>query len=350
MPFGHTHLSHGFFMSPVSFTRDQAELLKAALPGLAAIGHGPGVDTGNPLVQAYCAHYGLDFSLQYPDMVHVLGTVSAVGFRIATQYWIPPQARGTLVVVHGYYDHVGIYNKVIAFALAQGLAVLAFDLPGHGLSSGEAAVIDSFDQYGDVLEAILLRTRALLPSPFHVLGQSTGGAVVLNHLWRYESVRAQPVFERIALCAPLILPRDWQRGRIAYALLHRFISYLPRGHSRSSHDPQFLRFIDEQDCLQSTRLSVRWVGAMKAWDQEFRGWAPLARELLVIQGSDDQTVDWRYNLAQIRQQLPAAKVLMIEDAGHQLVNEREDFREQVFVALRDYFCTMPSNPLPERTR
>lgn len=328
-------------MSPVSFTRHQADALQALLPDLEFVAGQEGIDSGNPLLATYLACYQLDFSAQYPGLIHALGAVNAGDFRIATQYWIPPQARGTLLVVHGYYDHTGIYDKVIAFGLARGLAVLAFDLPGHGLSSGERAAIESFDQYGDVLEAILQRAQQRLPSPWYALGQSTGGAVLLNHLWRYESRRPNPLLAKTALCAPLILPRGWTRGRWLYMLIHRFIRHLPRGPSRSSHDENFIRFLDEEDCLQSRFLSVRWVGAMKNWDAQFRGWQPLEKSLLVIQGTDDQTVAWRYNLDQLQGKLPQAQVKFIEGAGHQLVNERDDFREQVFVTLRDYFCTLP---------
>lgn len=336
-----TILNHGLFMSPVSFTRSQADALQALLPELDFVAGQEGVAPGHPLLESYLACYHLAFAARYPGLVHALGAVTLAGFRIATQYWIPPQARGTLLAVHGYYDHAGIYDKVVAFGLAQGLAVLVFDLPGHGLSTGEPVAIDSFDQYGDVLEAILQRARHRLPSPWYALGQSTGGAVLLNHLWRYESRRTEPLVRLTALCAPLILPRGWARGRWLYMLIHRFVRYLPRGPSRSSHDENFIRFLEQEDCLQSRYLSVRWVGAMKNWDAQFRRWQPLAKPVLIIQGTDDQTVAWRYNLNRLRDKLPNARVHFIEGAGHQLVNERDDFREQVFVTLRDYFCTLP---------
>lgn len=123
-------------------------------------------------------------------------------------------------------------------------------------------------------------------------------------------------------------------------LIHRFVRQLPRGPSRSSHDAEFISFLDEEDCLQSRFLSVRWVGAMKNWHAQFLRWQALDKPVLILQGTDDQTVAWRYNLGQIQSRLPQARVQFIEGAGHQLVNERDDFREQVFVTLRDYFCTL----------
>ena len=322
------------------FDRAARDLLLAQMPELR---FDPVRDThwcADPAVQVYLNYYDINFAQAMPGLVHGFGAIDAAGFRIATHYWLPANPKGTLVIVHGYYDHVGIYAKAIAFGLQQGLAVVAFDLPGHGLSSGEQAAIDSFDQYADVLDIILQLAQPLLPAPYYALGQSTGGSVLLNYLWRYDVGRGAPLLERIALCAPLILPKGWGSGRFIYTVMHRFIKRVPRGRSRNSHNADFIHFVDEQDCLQSRSLSVRWVGAMKAWDQQFATFAPLDRSVLVIQGTDDQTVAWRYNLKQLARKLPCAKLYFIEGAGHQLVNESDEYRQPVFAKLRDYFSTL----------
>lgn len=324
----------------VQFNHSQSEALLQQLPPLHFDLAQDCDWTSAPEVQTYLDFYDINFSRQMSGVSHGFGVIEAGGFRIATQYWMPIKPKGTLLVVHGYYDHVGIFGNAIEFGLQQGLAVLAFDLPGHGLSSGERVAIDSFDQYADVLDVVFNAAKTLLPSPYFALGQSTGGSVLLNYLWRYERERVVPRLERIALCAPLILPRGWGSGRILYALVHRFIKRLARGQSHSSHDPAFTHFVDEQDCLQSRTLSVQWVGAMKAWDAQFREFAPLPHNVLVIQGDEDMTVAWRYNLAQIQRALPNAQIAMIPGAGHQLVNETGVLRAQVFSAIAFYF----SNP------
>jgi lysophospholipase len=314
------------------------DFLRAHLPGLL---FSPAADANwatDATVQAYLDFYAINFARTHTGITHGFGAIDACGFRIATHYWLPENPKGTLVVVHGYYDHVGLFGNAIEFGLQQGFAVLAFDLPGHGLSSGEQVAIDSFDHYADVLDVILTIAQKLLPAPYFALGQSTGGSVLLNYLWRYDSARPAPWLARIALCAPLILPRGWRySGRFLYALVHSFIKRMPRGRSRNSHNPDFIRFVDELDCLQSRTLSVRWVGAMKAWDQQFRRFPPLEKSLLVIQGTDDLTVAWRYNLQQIWRALPNARIELIPGAGHQLVNESSDLRAQVFTAINRHF-------------
>jgi lysophospholipase len=175
------------------------------------------------------------------------------------------------------------------------------------------------------------------------LGQSTGSAIILNYLWRYAvSKNAVDIFDKIALCSPLVLARGWRgvyMGRFIYALLHHFVKVLNRGPSRSSHDQEFNKFIMQDDPLQAKYLSLRWVGAMKEWNHMFCKFAPLQKKVLVVQGTGDMTVDWQYNLPLIQRKLPNAKISMIADAGHQLVNESEHYRAQLFATLDQYYQT-----------
>lgn len=295
------------------------------------------------LAQAYLDFYHINFVREFSGVSHGFGRVDAAGFQIATHYWLPKNAAGTLVVMHGYYDHVGVFGHVIRFALARNLAVLAFDLPGHGLSSGEPAVIDSFNQYGDVFAEVVELSKTLLPQPLYALGQSTGCAVILNYMWRYATNKnAVDTFDKIALCSPLILARGWRgiyMGRFVYALVRHFVKVLNRGPSRSSHDQEFNKFIMQDDLLQAKYLSLRWVGAMKEWNHMFGNFSPLHKKILLVQGTGDMTVDWKYNVSLIQRKLPDTEISMITDAGHQLVNESDYYRRQLFAVLDHYFQT-----------
>jgi alpha-beta hydrolase superfamily lysophospholipase len=293
------------------------------------------------LVQTYLNDYGINFAKEFPEISHGFGCVNAAGFKIATQYWLPERAQGTLVVVHGYYDHLGVFDHAMRFALQHNLAVIGFDLPGHGLSSGEPAAIDSFDQYGDVLAKVLQQSAAIMPQPVYALGQSTGCAVLMNYLWRYaktQNTLAQ--FKKIAFCSPLVLPRGWrgiQMGSTVYGVLRHFVRQISRTFSQSSHDLEFNRFLKEQDPLQARTLPLSWVGAMKAWHKMLMDLAPLQTDCLIVQGTADMTVEWRYNVPLLQQKLPAAKLVYIQGAGHQLVNESPEYRGQVFIAIEHYF-------------
>ena len=131
-------------------------------------------------LQDYLHFYDLDFSQRYPGAQYNAGTIQSGQFSLFTQRWLLPNARANLLLVHGYFDHAGIYDKLIDYGLSRGCSVLIFDLPGHGLSTGERAVIDDFADYGRAVNAVIGGAR-LPPLPLYALGQSTGcAALILN--------------------------------------------------------------------------------------------------------------------------------------------------------------------------
>lgn len=127
-------------------------------------------------VLAYQAYYDLDLRSRHPRLQARLGSMAVDGRRLAVQAWLLPEARGSLLLMHGYYDHMGLYRHVVDWALGMGFSVLACDLPGHGLSEGERASIRDFAEYQAVFKGLLGQAAELdLAAPWHLCGQSTGG-------------------------------------------------------------------------------------------------------------------------------------------------------------------------------
>ena len=56
-------------------------------------------------------------------------------------------ARSVVVFLHGYAEHLGLYDTLTRRLVADGHAVHAMDAGGHGRSDGEGAVIASWDHY-----------------------------------------------------------------------------------------------------------------------------------------------------------------------------------------------------------
>lgn len=284
-------------------------------------------------VQKYLNHYKINFAQTIDGVRHGFGRFSAESYTIACHYWVPEIPRGTIFVVHGYYDHVGLYNHIIRFALQNEFAVVAFDLPGMGLSSGDRASITDFDQYALALKSCLTKFKKVMPQPWHCVAQSTGSAAVLSLLLENQD----NVFDKIVLLGPLIRSSGWNRHRWVYMVARFFVRSLPRKFTENSHDKEFLSFLRKSDPLQSRRLPVRWVGAMKDWVDRFSKFQEQPYKLLIIQGDEDLTVDWEYNLEVIGEKLPNAKVKMIPQARHHLVSESAPYRAQVFAAIKNYW-------------
>jgi len=121
--------------------------------------------TAQSVVQDYLKFYQLDFPSTLSAQ-HFIGTLQSGEYTIVAQYWLPTlqPAKGTVLVLHGYYDHVGLCQHLIRFILEQGFAVVAYDQPGHGLSSGEQVVIHHFSEYVAVLQQCVQQAQHL-PQP-----------------------------------------------------------------------------------------------------------------------------------------------------------------------------------------
>ncbi|HXV92189.1 MAG TPA: alpha/beta hydrolase, partial [Pseudonocardia sp.] len=75
--------------------------------------------------------------------------------RVFHDRWLPAgeagsaEVRSAVVLLHGYGEHLGLYDTFARRLTADGHAVHAMDCVGHGRSDGERAVIASWDHYVD---------------------------------------------------------------------------------------------------------------------------------------------------------------------------------------------------------
>ena len=66
---------------------------------------------------------------------------------------------------------------------------------------------------------------------------------------------------------------------------------------------------------------------------------PSAIPVLVVQGEQDDTVDWRYNLDVIEEKFPLAEIVRLPRARHHLVAEAPALRTEVFDAIDRFLAT-----------
>lgn len=283
----------------------------------------------------YLCHYRLDFNRQFPAMQHRFGYREVCGYRLATHHYCPgDKPRGTLLSLHGYFDHSGLYRHLIEYCLQQNLALLTYDLPGHGLSTGGEGEIDDFGDYVKVL-AHYVELAQQLDGPLHLAGSSTGGAIIMEYLADQKISAANSPFATILLLAPLVRPIKWAKLLLMYHSMRYFVRSVERTFVESSHDQAFVKFVEYDDPLQNRRVAASWIGALIRWVGRFRR-VRLELSPVVIQGGEDDTIDWRYNLKVIKRNFKAPEIHFIPEARHQLVNESEQIRAQVFACIDRY--------------
>src|SRR5262245_53926721 len=104
------------------------------------------------------------------------------GIELATEHHAVAEARGRIVIVHGYAEHKGRYRQLVETLVAAGYACHLLDLRGHGESEGQRGHVSGFEEYRSDLERFLyeVRTQDAAASPLLLLGHSLGGLIALD--------------------------------------------------------------------------------------------------------------------------------------------------------------------------
>jgi acylglycerol lipase len=126
--------------------------------------------------------------------------------------WQPDGAvRGAVVLLHGYGEHLGLYDALARRLVADGLAVHAMDAVGHGRSDGERAVIPSWGEFADDARRLVHLVRAQHRQvPLVVIGHS-GGALAAMLL----ALRSPQILDALVLSGAPLLAQEWIDAELA---------------------------------------------------------------------------------------------------------------------------------------
>jgi alpha-beta hydrolase superfamily lysophospholipase len=218
---------------------------------------------------------------------------AAAGARsLFRRAWLPEEPRCLVVVAHGYAEHSGRYEAVGSWLAAEGCAVHALDLVGHGLSEGPRGHVGAFDDFLGDLDAFLALCRAEHNGlPVFVLGHSMGGLIVAA--W---AQRSRPDVAGLILSGPALVagevPARWQIALLQ--LLRRVLPRLrmprPIAPEALSRDPEVGRaYVADPLIFQHMTLSL--AGSLfEAGGRTLGSAAKIEVPTLLLHGEDDPLV------------------------------------------------------------
>ncbi len=285
----------------------------------------------NRFTEAYTAFYHLDF----PNILHTIGSINLANYTIAAQLFTPNNSSAVVIILHGYFDHGAMMRNCIRLCLDQGFSVAVLDLPGHGLSSGKRASIIDFSEYAQILDRFVNLIRENLKLPVHFIGHSTGCSAALE--WMYSpDLKASNYLEKIVFIAPLVRCTGQNVFRVLSSLLNHRIKSVPAFYHPTTSNPQYELF-RKNDPLRPCKIPLSWVDAEINWYCKMRNRGFLDTKICILQGTSDRVVDWKFNLRFLEKKICHTEINLFEQARHQLHNEREDLRIQVFEVMKDFF-------------
>jgi alpha-beta hydrolase superfamily lysophospholipase len=180
------------------------------------------------------------------------------GTQLHEETW-PAQGKplASVVIVHGYGEHIGRYDETGRALAAAGFSVRGLDLRGHGQSAGVRGFCNRFDEYLDDVDAIVARARSE-KLPLFVLGHSFGALVapfyVLGHPGTVAGLVLTSPFWKLALAVP---PAKVLAGKIASRIYPKL--GLPSGlkGNEVTRDPEIAAIYD-RDPLNNKNATARW--------------------------------------------------------------------------------------------
>jgi alpha-beta hydrolase superfamily lysophospholipase len=248
--------------------------------------------------------------------------------RIHHEAWLPDggDVERAVVLLHGYGEHLGLYEPLARRLNADGCAVHAMDAVGHGRSDGERAVLD-WDVYVDDARQLANLVHDRHPGrPVVLVGHSAGGLAAY-----LLAVRSPGIADALVLSGAPLRRQEWVEAELAAG--EQELGAFDPTEVLSTH-PEYVHALmyDPLTWHGSFRRETL-LAILRIWPAAAAGLAQGLPELpvLFVHGEDDQIVqvsDARASAAE----LPQARIVTFPGDLHDVLNEHDRDRVHETVA------------------
>ncbi|MFZ2287880.1 MAG: lysophospholipase [Bacteroidales bacterium] len=227
-----------------------------------------------------------------------------------------------ILLVHGLGEHAGRYANWAARFNERGIALRAFDLPGHGRSEGRRGVIPIPEKVYDTIDKIIVSVTEEYPGvPLFLYGHSLGGGIVLNYL-----VRRKPEITGAIVTSPWILLSETpSKARVLVAsVAKRLMPGMTQASGLKSRflsrDPEVVALY-RQDPLVHGQISAGLYGWMTdAAAETLDRAAEIRVPLLLVHGRNDMITSPAGSV-QVAEAAPRATLKLWDEGYHELHND-----------------------------
>ncbi|MBC8048871.1 MAG: alpha/beta hydrolase [Chitinophagales bacterium] len=298
-----------------------------------------------------------------PSGARVSAFTAKDGAKIRYALWntTATQRLGTICLFGGRTEFIEKYFETITDLRRRGFAVATMDWRGQGgssrlLSNPMKGHVESFAEFDDDLRQFMTEVvLADCPSPYYGFAHSMGGHIILR------SAQTKVCwFDRIILSAPMIAlaPESTRIPAIGFVseaatLLGLSDFFVPGGKSDSSRRETFedntvtsdrLRFERSKDVLEAApRLAlgsptIGWVAAAQRSIAEINALTfinGIKVPTLILAAGNDEVVSTPA-IEVFASRLKTCTRIVIAGARHEILQERDDLRDQFWAAFDAY--------------
>lgn len=283
--------------------------------------------------------------------------------KIHYEYYLCPEAKGSIVVSHGFTESAEKFREMDYYFLQAGYNVFALDHRGHGYSSREVddnavAHVERFSGYVGDLNAYV--ENVVKPHsgdlPLYIYAHSMGGAVATLYIQQFPDV-----FQKAILSAPMISPQTAGFPHWLTKTMTTFFRAVGKGKSmvftesgfnpdatyETSHDTSKARFDYYLDKRRRT-TQYQTCGASYNWVDQSLGIIPkmldpkncerIKAKVILFQPAEDASVEMEPQVEFISK-VKGGRLVRIPNSRHEIymsVNESlELYLDTIFQFLAE---------------
>lgn len=253
--------------------------------------------------------------------------------------WQPENdSKNTVLFIHGLGEHSGRYERWAELFVERGFNFMAFDLRGHGKSTGKHGHAASLDVILDDIQLVADHTRELFKETKLILyGQSMGGNLALNYIIN----RNQPV-NALVITSPWLRLTKEPSDLILYfsGLGSKIFPSFTLGNGLNSkdfsHNPDTIKdFVN--DPFNHNRISFRLFTILfRSGYHALRNVYKINYPFLLMHGSDDQITSPKASENYVMNTSDRTQFKLWKGAYHELHNELN--YKEVFKYITDWLA------------
>lgn len=248
------------------------------------------------------------------------------GIIIYSQHWEPEEpCKGVICLVHGLGEHSGRYAHLAAFLNQHKFALCAFDLRGHGKSTGQRGYCPHFESFlTDIKKFILIQTERYPGLPVFLYGHSLGGTLALNYTFRNNGNLAGMIATGPYLAAAF-QPPSWKisLGKLMMKIKPSFTMSNEIDPMALSRDPRIAQDYRSDPLVHDRVTAPLAFGMFDAGDWLIQHAVEIPLPILLMQGSADRLVSPAGSIEFAKRAGERCTLKMWQDFFHEIHNEPE---------------------------
>lgn len=249
-------------------------------------------------------------------------------------------SKAIIAIVHGHGEHKMRYQHVGEFFVNNGYDVFAYDLRGHGESSGKTGHSSSHDQLVDDVEQFLINIRNTNNDALIMLyGHSMGGNIVGNYILK----RKTNELKRIIITSPLFKlgfePPKWKvtLGNMMTNIWPSLTQPTGLDTKQISTDEYEVEKYEEDPLVHDKMSAALFTGLFEAGQWAIDHANDLTLPTLVMHGTSDKITSPKGSKEFAKKAGSNVTLKLWEGMYHEIHNERE--KAKVLQYMLDWLNT-----------